>query len=222
MEENNFNVMKDLQGYFKEGQRKAIYDIAENPRDKVLIRLLWITGRRISEILNIKVHEIDFQINAISIHVEKKTTKLKDSNGKTVLNENGKAKKVKLDYISLSYIDDKTANILKYYISTNKLLTTDYLFKSNFNPVKPISRQRAFEIIKSCCNKVGIFKVGKDNPHPHHFRHSYAIDNAKNMKSPADVRKLQLAMNHSSLAVTEQYLKFNIKELKSMLDNIGD
>ena len=213
-DKNGFTVMKDLQGYFKEGERKAIYNAAESYRDKVLIRLLWVTGRRINEVLRIKVSEIDFELKAITIHVEKKTKKIKDEYGDKI--------KVKNDLLSLSYIDEKTINILKHFIISNHLQSNDFIFKSEFNPVKPITRQRAFAIIRKASSNAGIDKVGNRRPHPHHFRHSFAVDMARKMKTPADVRKLQIAMDHSNLGVTEQYLKFADQEIREFIQDIGD
>ena len=198
-EENTPQVMKDLQGYFKSGERTAIYNNAESFRDKVLIRLLWVTGRRLSEVLNIKVYEINFESKQIEIHI------LKKKKSKT----------------SLSYIDDFTNNLLKSFIANYGLKREDYLFKSEFNITQPISRQRAFQIIRASCFKAGITHVGNKEPHPHHFRHTFAVEMAKKLKTPADVRKLQLLLDHSTLAVTEQYLKFSDYEVKELIENIG-
>jgi len=46
-------VMQDLQGFFRPGQRKALYNSVESLRDKLLIRLLWKSGRRVSGRLSI-------------------------------------------------------------------------------------------------------------------------------------------------------------------------
>lgn len=208
MAERNYSAIKDLQGYFKEGERKAMFIAAQNPRDKVLIRLLWVSGRRITEILTIKVHEIDFQINKIAYHIEKKTEKV-----------NGIRQKK--DLIKLKPIDDYTVRLLKAYISETNLKSDNYLFESEFKPGYPITRQRAFDIVRWCADKAGIEQVGGCKPHPHHFRHSYAIDMARKMKSPGDVRKLQMMMEHSNLAVTEQYLQFSDEDVKEMT-NVGD
>jgi integrase len=213
-EKNNFRVMKDLQGYFKEGEREKLYNSADNLRDKTLIRLLWITGRRINEILNIKVGEIDFEKHNLIIHVEKKTKSFK--------NQEGIKSRIKDDLLSLSYMDSFTISLLKLYIIDYKLNRTDYLFKSSFKDNKPITRQRAFNILKRLGKKTGVNSVGNKGIHPHHFRHTYAIDVAKKMKTPADVRKLQILMDHSSLAVTEQYLKFSDKEVSELIDNLYD
>lgn len=215
VEQNNFEVMKDLSGYFKEGERKAIYNSAESFRDKVLIRLLWITGRRINEILNIKVYDINFEDKQIIIHVEKKTKKIGED-------ENGKSIRSKLDKLSLSYIDKFTTELITSYIKSYELLKTDYLFKSDFKNNSPITRQRAFQIIRKSCNNAGINRVGNSEPHPHHFRHSFAVDMARKLKSPADIRKLQLMLDHSSLSVTEKYLKFADEEVRGLIDHIGE
>lgn len=208
MDERNYSAIKDLQGYFKEGERKAMFLAAQNPRDKVLIRLLWISGRRITEILNIKIHEIDFEINKIAYHIEKKTERVEGI-------------KQKKDLVKLKPIDDYTARLLKAYIIQANLRPENYLFESQFKPGYPITRQRAFDIIRWCAEHAEIEHVGKCKPHPHHFRHSYAIDMARKMKTPADIRKLQMLMEHSNLAVTEQYLQFSDEDLKDMT-NVGD
>lgn len=212
MAEKSFNVMRDLQGYFKKGERRAIYNSAAEEgkmRDMVLIRLLWFSGRRISEILNVKIHEIDFEINKISFHIDKKTEKRDGI-------------RQKKDLVKLKPMDKDTSNLIKQFIDDSELKPSDYLFKSDFKPDRPISRQRAFQIIRRYTEKIGIEKVGGKKPHPHHFRHSYAVDMARKLKTPADVRKLQILMEHSNLAVTEQYLQFADEELADMVENIGD
>lgn len=209
MEEKNFNIMRDLQGYFKDGERTRIYNSAESLRDKVLIRLLWITGRRLGEILDVKVHEIDFEINKISFHIEKKTEMINKI-------------RVKKDLVKLKPIDKFTIKLLKDYIEEYSLNKSDYLFKSDFKEGSHISRQRAFQIVRRACKNAGINKVGKGMPHPHHFRHTFAIDMAKKLKTPSDIRKLQMMLEHSNLAVTEQYLQFSDEDLKDMVNNIGN
>lgn len=50
--------MKDIRGYLEPREVKKIMDHTKNPRDMLLIRLLWITGCRISELLNLKVKDV--------------------------------------------------------------------------------------------------------------------------------------------------------------------
>ena len=198
VQEKSFQVMKDLSGYFKDGERERIYNSAESLRDKVLIRLLWVTGRRITEVLNVKVSDIDFDLSKIKFHIEKK----------------------KIDVVKLKPIDKFTMDLLQFYIKQYNLHPINYLFNSDFKIDSPITRQRAFQIIRKSCFKAGIYKVGDKEPHPHHFRHSFAIDMAKKMKTPADVRKLQLLLDHSTLGVTEQYLQFSDEEVSELVEDL--
>lgn len=206
MERNNYEVMRDLQGFFKPGERAKIYEAADTLRDKVLVRLLWKTGRRIGEILMVKVRDIDFDNLAIVWHIEKKTKKV-----------NGE--RVKFDLRKRKPIDTTTGTLLQYYVEAMELRHYEFLFKSPYNSEKAISRQRAYQIIERLCERCGIENVGSKKPHPHHFRHTFAIELARKLKTPADVRKLQMIMEHSNLGVTEQYLQFSDEELRELMED---
>ena len=188
-------VMKDLQGYFKKGERLALYNIADNPKHKLLIRLLWKTGRRVGEILKLQVKDIVFEDKNILWHIEKKgrpTNKLKP-------------------------IDEFTLNLLRDYIKENNLGGDAYIIHGH-SYVEPMTRQRVFQLVRKYCSKIGIEYVGTKRPHPHHFRHSFAIDIVRRATSPADVRKLQLLLEHSNLTTTESYLQFSSEDLRSLIE----
>jgi len=191
----NMGIMSDLQGFFKQGQREAIYNSCSNPRDKLLIRMLWKTGRRIGEILKIKMSEIDFQNSNILWHIEKK----------------------KREYPKWKPVDKVTLKMIADYANALDIFPEDYLFM-NFNNHRPLTRQRAFQIVRDTTEKAGIFFVGVKKPHPHHFRHSFAIDKAVKLKSPADMRKLQQYMEHSNMGMTEQYLQFGDEDQRSLIE----
>lgn len=189
------SAMKDLQGFFREGERERIYRTAEKIRDKVLIRLLWKSGRRISEVLALKVHDIDFENKMIHWTILKK----------------------KLPTMALKPIDSKTLQLLEYFI-VNSGLQPDHYLINNGNPYQHLNRKYCFEIIRKLCKKAGIEKVGNKKPHPHHFRHSFAIDLVKKAKSGSGIRIVQQALEHSSLQMTEQYLQFSPEELRELIE----
>jgi len=196
MERNNFiDVMKDLQGYFKPGERKAIYNNCDSVRDKLLIRILWKSGRRTSEILLLKVADINFEDRIILWNILKKKKPLK----------------------RLKPIDDYTLRFLRSYITRNNLKPTDYVFKSPVSN-KPLSRQRVYQIVLRACEKAGIYNVGNTKPHPHHFRHTFAVNWAKNSNSPSDIKKLKDFLEHSSLNITETYLQFASEESRELVE----
>lgn len=195
-EDKQSQVMKDLQGFFRQGQREAIYNSCKTDRDKLLVRLLWKTGRRITEVLLLKASEVDFENANILWHIEKK----------------------KKEHLKWKPIDKNTLLELKQYIQKENIQPEEYIFQSSYKEDKPITRQRAFQIIRIAAEDSGVFFVGIKKPHPHHFRHSFAVDKAKILKSPADIRKLQMIMEHSNLNMTEQYLQFSDQDLRTLID----
>jgi site-specific recombinase XerD len=198
MEKDNWvEVMRDLQGYLKPEQMKHIYNSCENIRDKVLIRVLWKSGRRITEVLMLKVSDINFDDRNIVWNIEKKKKPMK----------------------KLKPIDDFTIRLLKFYTETGKFNPTDYVFQSPMNLGKPITRQRAFQIVRRSCEKAGIYNIGSKRPHPHHFRHSFAVDISKRAKSPSDIKKLQMLLEHTSLNTTESYLQFGSEDLRELIED---
>lgn len=194
-EHSDIEVMKDLQGYFKPGERKRIYNSCDSWRDRVLIRLLWKSGRRITEVLLLQVKDINFQDKNILWTIIKK----------------------KKHFKAWKPIDSFTINLLSSYVMESGLKPDHYLLHAGY-PQKHISRQRAFQIVRRVCFKAGIKKVGDKAPHPHHFRHSFAIDLAKRAKSPADIRLIQMILEHSTLAMTEKYLQFGSADQRALIE----
>ena len=189
-------VMYDLSGYFKDGEREAIYNACKNSRDKLLIRLLWKTGRRISEILQVKIKDMNFDDNMILWNILKKKTPTK----------------------KWLPVDNGTMRFIENYVKAKGLSEEDYLFSSN-SKKGYLTRVRVFQILRNLCEEVGIYYVGTKEPHPHHFRHSFAIEKAKKLKSPADIRKLQQYLGHANLGITETYLQFGSQDLRSMVED---
>jgi integrase/recombinase XerD len=198
MEKDNWiEVMRDLQGYFKPEQMRNIYNSCESLRDKVLIRVLWKSGRRITEVLMLKVSDINFDDETIVWNIEKKKKPMK----------------------KLKPMDNFTIRLLNFYIKNEGLLSTDYVFKSPYENSRPITRQRAFQIVRKVCGKAGIYNVGNKKPHPHHFRHSFAVDISKRAKSPSDIKKLQTLLEHTSLNTTQSYLQFGTEDLRDLIED---
>ena len=193
---HNTSAMKDLQGYFKEGERERIYNACESVRNKVLIRLLWKSGRRISEVIQIKVKDIDFENGVIHWVILKK----------------------KVPSRALKPIDSMTLQLLKHYINKRGLSDEHYLIDKG-DGATHLNRKYCYTLIRKICKKAGITKVGNTHPHPHHFRHSFAIDLIRRSKSASGIRIVQQALEHSSIQMTEQYLQFSPEELRELLED---
>ena len=201
--------MKDLQGYLKDSEVIAFFGAIKNARDYLLFRLLYKTGRRVSEILCLKVNDIEWEEGLVCWHILKKKDK---------------------EYTAVKLIDKKTLNILEGYINTNRLGKDDYLFQAERRKIwnnkrQPskiinphLSRYTVYYLTKKYCKKIGIEKVGNKLPHPHIFRHTFAVRMAKRMKFVGDIRKLQKMLEHTDMGITETYLQFNQEDMRELIE----
>jgi integrase len=63
--------IRDLKGYLEPEQVEQLMTAATNPRDRVMVRILWRSGIRVSELIGLRVGDIDFANCAIIIKVQK-------------------------------------------------------------------------------------------------------------------------------------------------------
>lgn len=88
---------------------------------------------------------------------------------------------------------------LEDYINRNGLVDGEYLFKSRKGTNKPITRQRAWQIIKQLANQIKIsYVVGCHSLRKHFAREYY--------EQTGDLIGLKEMLNHSSETVTLRYI----------------
>ncbi len=64
--------IRDLKGYLELEQVERVIAVAgKNRRDALLVRIPWRTGMRVTELIGIRVPDIDFDNRAIVIKVQK-------------------------------------------------------------------------------------------------------------------------------------------------------
>jgi len=222
--------MKDLGGYIRDEELKRFIDCIEPLRDRLIFNLLYRTGRRVGEVLKLKVRDIDFESNKIIWTIEKKNPiKLKRRSRESDIAFNYR-KKTKLInkplYQTMKFIDPICLNLLKQWIEMEKLQAQDYVFKSvnkrnkmfQFRGVAHLSRFTINGLCRKYGKISGITHIGSKPLHPHHFRHTYAIRKIKRLKTPAEIVKLRDWLEHSSLDITQFYLQFRDDEMKDMID----
>ena len=197
--------IKDLRGFMTEEQVKKLIKGALKFRDKVFLRLLWVTGARVSEITGdeswykervyepVKVGDIDFQEGVIILNLLKRKQYPPPKH------------RVPLDMLTLQYLQD--------YILQEKLQANQPLFK--------FTRQRAFQIIREVGQSVGIEKVGAKKLHNHHMRHSHCVAYIRKNNTLEGLRKLQQRIGHASISTTAQYLQFGLEEREETEDVFG-
>jgi len=194
------DTMTDKTGYLTPSQVIEIVQQCENERDWLLITLLFRTGRRVSEVLDLKPNMILQDKQALVLPILKKRTKGDPPTG-------------------IVYLDYKIFCKLIEYIEKARIPPDGYVFQS---PIRDnhINRHRVYQIVRRLGEKAGIYYVGTKRLHPHHFRHSFAIEASNTLQNPADLRALQELMGHSSIAITEFYLKFDERKAKSLVSRM--
>ena len=150
-----------------------------------MLELLYATGTRISELLNLELNHIDFDECIIRVTGKGKKDRIIPI-GNTAIN-----------YLKL-YINDYRKFILK-------TKTNNYVFL-NKNGEK-MSRQGFFKILKELAHNAGITKELS----PHTLRHSFATHLLNN---GADLRIIQELLGHENLSTTEIYSHLGNKKIE--------
>lgn len=154
-------------------------------RDKAMFELLYSCGMRVSEIVDLKLSDIDFDEGLIRF--------IGKGNKERITPVGDRAK----DFLE-KYIRTARYNLERERKSENVFL--------NRNGQK-ITRQGFWKILKKYAGKVN---TGK-NLYPHLFRHSYATHM---LERGADLRIVQELLGHSSITTTEIYTNINKKHVK--------
>lgn len=179
--------IKDVKGYLSPEEVRRIIEVAENLHDRLMIRLLWVTGCRVSELVGDKTRK---KVVAKGVHVDDIIW-----NDKVIVMETLKRKR---PYLRRVPIDDETIRMLMDYVSKYKI--RGKLFD--------ITRQRVFQILRETGRRAGITNVGNGKLHPHHLRHSHCVAWVKANNNMEGLRRLQRRVGHASIATTAHYLQF--------------
>ena len=154
-------------------------------RNKAMLELLYATGLRISELVNLKITDVDLHNCFVRVFGKGKKERIVPIGD------------VAIKYLNI-YIGSYRDKILKDKIS-------DYLFISN--NLKNISRQGFFKILKNECKRCGIDK----NVSPHVLRHSFATHM---LSHGADLRVIQELLGHEDISTTQIYAHLVNEKLK--------
>jgi len=156
----------------------------EEYRNKAIIELIYSAGLRVSELINLKLSDINLSEGFIKI--------------------SGKGEKERIVPIGRQAI-----NLLREYIEKARLnfdkKNIDYLFL-NFRGEK-LTRVSIWKIIKFYSIKAGI----KKDISPHTLRHTFATHLLNN---GSDLRTVQELLGHSSISTTQIYTHLNYEKIK--------
>lgn len=151
-------------------------------RNKAMLELMYASGLRVSELVDVSMHDINYENNTIRVF--------------------GKGSKERIIPIS-----DYAASAVKIYLENargwlSKNKPSDYLFLNNHGD--KISRQAFFKILQ----KLALEKNINKSFSPHTLRHSFATHLLEN---GADLRSIQELLGHSSISTTQIYTNISKK-----------
>lgn len=179
--------------YLEEPDLNKVCDAPEYLRDKLILRFMGFLGMRRGEVASLRVYDVDLENREVLI-------RSKASRGMDRV-KSKKDRKV--------FIDSKTYELLKQYFDTSVNDVSDYLFN--------VSGRHIARIVKKAARKAKVIPKGLDTDRyvegkhpweyvtPHTLRHSFAI---MFLKKGGNIRTLQNILGHSSLEITQMYLKW--------------
>ena len=160
-------------------------------RDKAMLELLYSTGARVSELINLNALDISTTSNNGEVST---TVKLKGKGGKErVVPIGSYAVKAVNDYLTRS-----RPSLLK--VSTQRSL---FLNQRGGR----LSRQSAWNVVAASAKRVGL----TEQVTPHSMRHSFATHL---LDGGADIRVVQELLGHASVTTTQIYTLITIDKLR--------
>lgn len=159
-------------------------------RDQVMIETMYSSGIRVSELVNLKINDLDMKRGIFKV--------------------TGKGNKQRI----VPFYETLQSKIEAYFSVRKEYFVKDsdngYLFLSRNG--KKIDREYFWVLIKKYCKQVGI----SEDVSPHTLRHSFATHMLTN---GADLRTIQIFLGHSDLSTTEIYTHVTTDKARDVLLN---
>ncbi len=155
-------------------------------RDKAMLELLYATGIRVTELITLKVADLNMSNNTVMLHDARKTRTVPFGRpAREALNRY-------LDGTRENMIEDKGSEVLFANCSGQTM-----------------SRQGFWKLIKYYARKAGI----EADITPHTLRHSFA---AHLVENGADLKSVQEMLGHSDISTTQVYANMNQNHLREV------
>jgi len=158
-------------------------------RNKAMLELMYATGLRVSELINLTPLNIDLEKRLVRCY--------------------GKGNKERIVPIGDTAIKYLKIYLDEYRHTLTKKTLCDNLFLNNHG--KKLTRQGFFKMLKQQAEKKGI----KENITPHMLRHSFATHLLNN---GADLRSIQMMLGHENISTTGIYTTVSNDKLKENYD----
>ncbi len=179
-------VISLINAAFREGQPITI-------RDRTIIELLYSSGARVSELMDINISDINI---VASEEGDITTVKLRGKGGKERI--------VPLGSFATKAIDDYLIRVRPMLAAKN--VKVDGALFLNARGSR-LTRQSAWNIVLKAAEAAGV----SEQVSPHVFRHSYATHL---LDGGADIRVVQELLGHASVTTTQIYTLITIDKVR--------
>ena len=212
-----------MKAYLEREEVERLEEAATNLRDRLLVRLLFRLGCRISELLGLQVENVDFSQGVVIIQHLKCRVELFCNTCGTRLGaahlfcpkcggriETSKTEEKQYRRQRVLPIDSDTLKLLNEYVRRGGPIVRD-----GKKLIFGINRHRAWQIVKECAEKAELPKLfnpesGKThNVSPHRLRDALAVHAVKLDDSGDGLRLLQEHLGHRSFNTTARYRKIS-------------
>jgi len=207
---------------------------AEYLRDRLLIRLLFHLGCRVSEALGIGTGDIDFNQGLVTIQHLKQRISLSCPQCRARLGKRHQFCPVCGYKIEKAITDEKEHRKFRVLPLDGETMSflKEYLSRGGANKrtgmIFDLSRHRAWQIIKECAEKARLPRLinpesGKvHNVSPHKLRDAFAVMAVKQNDSGDGLRMLQEHLGHRSITTTMRYRKVSGEEQKEWYEKLWE
>ena len=154
-------------------------------RNKAMLELMYATGLRVSELINLKINDIDLEMDYLK-----------------TLGKGSKERIIPIGDYALYFLK---LYLLNYRTQFLKKENNDYVFLNNLG--YRLSRQSFYKIVEELAIKKNI----KTKISPHTLRHSFATHL---LDRGADILSIKELLGHSSLSTTQIYTHISNQKLK--------
>lgn len=160
-------------------------------RDKTMLELLYATGMRVSELVNVPVKNVDMKMQYV-----------------IVMGKGSKERMLPLARTALHYLEHYLS-VVRPQLLHGKPDAAAELFVTGWGG--PMTRERFYEIIVAYGKSAGISK----RVTPHMLRHSFATHLLNN---GTDLRIVQELLGHADISTTQIYTHLDVERLREVYD----
>lgn len=158
-------------------------------RDRTILELMYATGLRISELVNLKLSDMHLTMGFIQ-----------------TMGKGEKERIIPLGEIASQWLDHYLEGA-RVYLQDQSAETSEYVFLNSRG--KGLSRQGVWKKVKQLALEAGI----DQNVTPHTLRHSFATHLLEN---GADLRMVQELLGHADISTTQIYTHITKTRLKQV------